>query len=93
MSWGIKVVFLISVLLLTELLATKLTAINNEKESEQVISAINKEMKVIFNDALITAEVLKEVVVLSKNHDMSSAEFNKLSRKLLSTYTNVDALL
>ncbi|MEF1262978.1 sensor domain-containing diguanylate cyclase, partial [Vibrio harveyi] len=62
MSWGIKVVFLISVLLLTELLATKLTAINNEKESEQVISAINKEMKVIFNDALITAEVLKEVV-------------------------------
>ncbi|ELV8771245.1 sensor domain-containing diguanylate cyclase [Vibrio harveyi] len=93
MSWGIKVVFLISVLLLTELLATKLTAINNEKESELVISAINKEMKVIFNDALITAEVLKEVVVLSKNHDMSSAEFNKLSRKLLSTYTNVDALL
>ncbi|WP_196351629.1 CHASE domain-containing protein, partial [Vibrio campbellii] len=93
MNKSIKVALVISVLILTELLATQLSRINNQKESVNVINAINKEMKKVFNDALITAEVLKEVVVLSEDSNISLEAFNKLSRTLLFTYSNVDSLL
>ncbi|WP_235860723.1 CHASE domain-containing protein, partial [Vibrio jasicida] len=82
-----------SILILTEFLATELSRINNQKESANVISTINKEMKKVFNDALITAEVLKEVVVLSEDSSISLEAFNKLSRTLLFSYSNVDSLL
>ncbi|MEL7440366.1 MAG: sensor domain-containing diguanylate cyclase, partial [Pseudomonadota bacterium] len=93
MNKSIKVALVISVMVLTELLATQLSRINNQKESVNVINAINKEMKKVFNDALITAEVLKEVVVLSEDSHISLEAFNKLSRTLLFTYSNVDSLL
>lgn len=93
MNKSIKVALVISVMILTELLATQLSRINNQKESVNVINAINKEMKKVFNDALITAEVLKEVVVLSEDSHISLEAFNKLSRTLLFTYSNVDSLL
>jgi len=82
-----------SILILTELLAAELSRINNQKESANVINTINKEMKKVFNDALITAEVLKEVVVLSENSSISLEAFNKLSQTLLFSYSNVDSLL
>lgn len=82
-----------SILILTELLAAELSRINNQKESANVINTINKEMKKVFNDALITAEVLKEVVVLSENSSISLEAFNKLSQTLLLSYSNVDSLL
>ncbi|MEL7327968.1 MAG: sensor domain-containing diguanylate cyclase, partial [Pseudomonadota bacterium] len=87
MNKSIKVALVISVMVLTELLATQLSRINNQKESVNVINAINKEMKKVFNDALITAEVLKEVVVLSEDSHISLEAFNKLSRTLLFTYS------
>ena len=43
MNKSIKVALVISVLILTELLATQLSRINNQKESVNVINAINKE--------------------------------------------------
>ncbi|ASI93485.1 diguanylate cyclase [Vibrio rotiferianus] len=93
MSRIFKVVLMFLLIILTELLATKLSAINNQNETEKVIDAINKEMKVIFNDALITAEVVREMVILSDDDSISQEAFNKLSRTLLLTYRNVDALL
>ncbi|WP_045405235.1 sensor domain-containing diguanylate cyclase [Vibrio jasicida] len=93
MNKSIKVVLVMSILILTEFLATELSRINNQKESANVISTINKEMKKVFNDALITAEVLKEVVVLSEDSSISLEAFNKLSRTLLFSYSNVDSLL
>ena len=93
MSRTFKVVLVFLLIILTELLATKLSAINNQNETEKVINAINKEMKVIFNDALITAEVVREMVILSDDDSISQEAFNKLSRTLLLTYRNVDALL
>ncbi|CAH1544185.1 Histidine kinase [Vibrio rotiferianus] len=93
MSRTFKVVLMFLLIMLTELLATKLSAINNQNETEKVINAINKEMKVIFNDALITAEVVREMVILSDDDSISQEAFNKLSRTLLLTYRNVDALL
>lgn len=93
MNKSIKVVLVMSILILTELLAAELSRINNQKESANVINTINKEMKKVFNDALITAEVLKEVVVLSENSSISLEAFNKLSQTLLLSYSNVDSLL
>lgn len=93
MNKSIKVVLVMSILILTEFLATELSRINNQKEYANVISTINKEMKKVFNDALITAEVLKEVVVLSEDSSISLEAFNKLSRTLLFSYSNVDSLL
>ncbi|MEL7385557.1 MAG: hypothetical protein AAGJ88_18425 [Pseudomonadota bacterium] len=88
MNKSIKVALVISVMVLTELLATQLSRINNQKESVNVINAINKEMKKVFNDALITAEVLKEVVVLSEDSHISLEAFNKLSRPLANIARN-----
>ncbi|MCY9804159.1 sensor domain-containing diguanylate cyclase [Vibrio scophthalmi] len=89
----IKAIFIIFIFILTEFLVVEFSKINNGKESSRVISAVNKEMKAIFSDALITSEVLKEMVVLSEDNYLSFAEFNKLSQTLLSTYSHVDSLL
>ncbi|MDO6544564.1 sensor domain-containing diguanylate cyclase [Photobacterium sanguinicancri] len=93
MNRTIKTTLIILLFMLTELLASELSTVNNNKESAKVINAINKEMKVIFNDALITTEVLKEMVLISENNSISLETFNKMSQTLLSTYNNVDALL
>ncbi|WP_348541637.1 sensor domain-containing diguanylate cyclase [Vibrio fluminensis] len=82
-----------SLLILTELLTSKLTSINHERTSNQAISKLNKEIKSVFNDALITSEVLKEMTLLSSDRAICEQHFNLLSKKLLETYSNVDALL
>lgn len=89
-----KVTLILSSLLIcTELLSSKLTSINHEQHSKQVISSLNKEIKSVFNDALITSEVLKEMTLLSSDRAICEQHFNLLSKKLLETYSNVDALL
>ncbi|WP_244204667.1 sensor domain-containing diguanylate cyclase [Vibrio rhodolitus] len=89
-----KVILIItSLFIVTELLTSKLTGINHEQHSNQAISKLNKEIKSIFNDALITSEVIKEMVLLSNERSISLEHFNKASKKLLETYINVDALL
>ncbi|WP_243641870.1 sensor domain-containing diguanylate cyclase [Vibrio sinensis] len=93
MGIAIKIALVVSIFILSELLVIELSSINNEKESNKVIASINKEMKSIFSDALITSEVLKEMVVLSENYSISQDDFNKLSQALLATYDHVDSLL
>lgn len=89
-----KVTLILSSLLIcTELLSSKLTSINHEQHSKQVISKLNKEIKTVFNDALITSEVLKEMTLLSGDRTICQQKFNQLSKKLLETYSNVDGLL
>lgn len=67
-----KVILIItSLFIVTELLASKLTGINHEQHSNQAISKLNKEIKSIFNDALITSEVIKEMVLLSNERSIS----------------------
>ncbi len=79
--------------MLTELLASELSTVKNNIESAKTVNIINKEMKAIFNDVLITAEVLKEMILISDNNSVSLDAFHKLSQTLLSTYNNVDSLL
>ncbi|WP_241212173.1 CHASE domain-containing protein [Vibrio scophthalmi] len=93
MNRTMKAIFIILIFILTEFLVVEFSKINNEKESNRIISELNKTMKSFFSDALITSEVLKEMVVLSDDNYLSFAEFNKLSQTLLSTYSHVDSLL
>ncbi|MBA5760828.1 sensor domain-containing diguanylate cyclase [Vibrio sp. 404] len=93
MDKAIKIALMISIIMLSELLAIELSSMKSKNESAKIIDTINKEMKSIFNDALISAEVLKEMVILSEGHTISLEAFNKLSQTLLSTYSHVDSLL
>ncbi|KAB1458079.1 sensor domain-containing diguanylate cyclase [Vibrio panuliri] len=93
MTRTIKIITVISIITITELLAIKLNALEHEERATRIVHKLNKEIKATFDDALITSEVLKEMVLLSTDRTFSQQQFDQLSKKLLSTYTNVDALL
>jgi len=88
-----KIVLIAALLIITELLAGKISRVQSDQHLAKVLINLNHEMESIFNDALMTSEVLKEIVLISPNKSITEVEFNKASKALLETYTHVDSLL
>ncbi|MDD9194732.1 sensor domain-containing diguanylate cyclase [Aliivibrio sp. S3MY1] len=91
-----KVIIVVSFffsLLVTESLVIRLVDADNEKHFNKVIFELNKSIGLIFNDAVVSSEVLKEVVNLSKGGDLLLSEFNRVSKALLDDYNNVNSIL
>ena len=84
-------VLFLSSLFMAELCVVKINGVDNEKRINDVIYELNQSIGLVFNDAVISSEVLKEIVRTSKNSTISLTEFNRVSEILLADYSRATA--
>ncbi|MDD9157530.1 sensor domain-containing diguanylate cyclase [Aliivibrio sp. S4TY2] len=86
-------VLFLSSLFMAELCVVKINGVDNEKRINDVIYELNQSIGLVFNDAVISSEVLKEIVRTSKNSTIALTEFNRVSEILLADYSDLDSIL
>ncbi|MCL1145376.1 sensor domain-containing diguanylate cyclase [Shewanella marinintestina] len=85
--------FLMIMILITNFIVYSLDRVKDEKRLFLVVAELNKVMASIFNGALISSEVLKEMVEVSDENNLTSKKFDRISKDLLKSHKNVDSIL
>ncbi|WP_051435668.1 sensor domain-containing diguanylate cyclase [Shewanella fidelis] len=86
-------IFIVILILVTELIVYSLDKNKDEKRLLLVVAELNKVMGSIFNGALISSEVLKEMVEVSDGHTLTHNQLDRIAKKLLQDYEFVDSIL
>lgn len=82
-----------TLILVSEFIVYSLDKVKDEKRLSLVVAELNKVMGAIFNGALISSEVLKEMIEVSDESNLTVREFDRIAKALLKDYEFVDSIL
>ncbi|OEG75249.1 hypothetical protein BEL05_02615 [Shewanella colwelliana] len=86
-------VLLMVFVFVTNFIVSSLDKVRSDKVLSNVIADLNKTLETIFNGALISSEVLKEMIEISDEKSITLKKFNSSAKKLLEGYNNIDSIL
>ncbi|PKG59089.1 diguanylate cyclase [Shewanella sp. GutDb-MelDb] len=85
--------FIIILFLATEFIVSSLDKVKDEKHLSNVVADLNKAVKAIFNGALISSEVLKEMIEISDGKAITLKKFNLAAKQLTEGYSDVESII
>ncbi|MGL4474720.1 MAG: sensor domain-containing diguanylate cyclase [Shewanella sp.] len=94
----LKKIFTFALIVMLLMLATENLVCDFDEELDKqhlplVIAELNEAAKVVFNDALVSTEVIDQMVNLSDNHDLPLKKFNRLAAELKESYRDIDTIV
>ena len=78
--------------LVTEFVIVSLEKAKDEKDLSSVVADLNQTAESIFNGALISSEVLKEMIELSNGKGVTRKKFNLAAKQLIEDYGHVESI-
>ncbi|MEC4727865.1 sensor domain-containing diguanylate cyclase [Shewanella sp. D64] len=86
-------IFVMILIFISYFITSSLGKVKDEERLSNTITDLNKAAEIIFNGALISSEVLKEMIELSEDENFTLKKFNRAAKKLLEGYSHVDSIL